>query len=398
MSNPFGRFLVWLGELIYPPKKQPFSQESMRRPPAPDQGYEDAAEPIFDDEYKIFLIEANGPKEYIIRNYDGEVISFYDNWNLTHFEQILIFQDEIKTKIILPNGQDILVLHKKGLVWTEKNFYAPRATPSDHNGIPKQIYTGTQEDDVYHAPWSISATLKGLGGKDKLIGSILGDLIEGGDGDDDLDGGDDDVGGEYGDDTIDGGPGNDLIKAGKGNNRLTGGTGKDTFVIVLEEGKQDIITDYNPKEDSILLKSDSSPGVFKSLEILHQGDDTLVVFPTGGSEGKKLLLKNIKKESITPYIFKWNEQPLYTGIEGDDRADGDDTIDSGPENGLIKSGRGNNILTGDRGADIFVILSSAANTFCGENKISVSQETYIEKLEESSRESTPGPDSDYFIS
>ncbi|WP_406644717.1 type I secretion C-terminal target domain-containing protein [Aliisedimentitalea scapharcae] len=50
--------------------------------------------------------------------------------------------------------------------------------------------------------------------------------------------------GGAGDDTLDGGGGNDTLDGGEGNNVLAGGEGADTFVLRLEGGGQNIITDF----------------------------------------------------------------------------------------------------------------------------------------------------------
>ena len=56
--------------------------------------------------------------------------------------------------------------------------------------------------------------------------------------------------GGSGNDTLIGGAGNDRLEGGKGNDTLTGGKGRDTFVYSYGN---DIITDYNPEEDTLLL-------------------------------------------------------------------------------------------------------------------------------------------------
>ena len=53
-------------------------------------------------------------------------------------------------------------------------------------------------------------------------------------------------------DTIDGGRGNDFIYGEGGNDTLTGGAGADVFVLSVGGG-HDVVTDYNPAEDILVL-------------------------------------------------------------------------------------------------------------------------------------------------
>ena len=53
-------------------------------------------------------------------------------------------------------------------------------------------------------------------------------------------------------DTIDGGKGNDFIYGEGGDDTLTGGAGADVFVI-SPGGGHDVVTDYNPAEDILVL-------------------------------------------------------------------------------------------------------------------------------------------------
>ncbi len=55
-------------------------------------------------------------------------------------------------------------------------------------------------------------------------------------------------------DRLDGGDGDDIIVDGPGRDRLTGGAGRDTFVLV-SDGEQDVILDFNPAFDRLDLSS-----------------------------------------------------------------------------------------------------------------------------------------------
>jgi len=94
--------------------------------------------------------------------------------------------------------------------------------------------------------------LDGRGGDDFLIGGYGNDTLHGGTGNDLLRGGvgDDFLFGGSGDDYLTGDAGNDTLEGGSGDDVLSGGVGDDTFVFYKGFG-HDVITDYNPAEDSI---------------------------------------------------------------------------------------------------------------------------------------------------
>lgn len=120
-------------------------------------------------------------------------------------------------------------------------------------------------------------TLLGRGGNDTLYGGLGNDILLGGDGDDILFGeaGDDTLFSGNGDDLLyagsgddilivnagnnilDGGSGNDIFIINNGNNIINGNEGRDVFIFNLSEGmsSQNIIFDFNDKDDVILFKS-----------------------------------------------------------------------------------------------------------------------------------------------
>jgi Ca2+-binding RTX toxin-like protein len=72
----------------------------------------------------------------------------------------------------------------------------------------------------------------GGSGADSISGSIVANLLEGGEGND----------------TISGGAGNDTLEGGSGNDRLTGGTGADKFLLNTKADGIDTIIDFSTKE------------------------------------------------------------------------------------------------------------------------------------------------------
>ncbi len=98
--------------------------------------------------------------------------------------------------------------------------------------------------------------LSGLDGADLLLGNQGQDSLYGGIGTDTLKGGANDdvlVGGE-GKDILVGGSGNDRLNGGSGLDTLRGGAGNDNFVIHNSRNKADRITDFDPVDDSILIR------------------------------------------------------------------------------------------------------------------------------------------------
>lgn len=69
--------------------------------------------------------------------------------------------------------------------------------------------------------------------------------------------------GEGGKDKLIGGGGKDVLVGGKGNDVLTGGAGKDDFVFESSKDGIDKITDFSPKQDSILIYRDGFSGLRK---------------------------------------------------------------------------------------------------------------------------------------
>ncbi len=137
---------------------------------------------------------------------------------------------------------------------------------SDAILCPPFTCIGTDEDDEMIGT-TVGDTMYGLDGDDLIQGNSLNDVIYGGDGDDVISGGE-------GTDTLFGGDGDDVLFADSGtnfifggggsylygekgddylyggtdNDVLTGGKGKDFFD--CNEG-QDVVTDFDPKEDTI---------------------------------------------------------------------------------------------------------------------------------------------------
>ncbi|MEC7259476.1 MAG: calcium-binding protein, partial [Pseudomonadota bacterium] len=112
--------------------------------------------------------------------------------------------------------------------------------------------------------------LLGRDGNDRMYGGTGADRLIGHDGNDVMDGG-------GGNDRLFGGHGLDRLTDGAGADRLTGGPGlaKDVFVFV-QDGRRDVITDYQDGLDKIDLTAFGATLDFPQLVISQSGDDVSV--------------------------------------------------------------------------------------------------------------------------
>ncbi|MEM8644751.1 MAG: M10 family metallopeptidase C-terminal domain-containing protein, partial [Pseudomonadota bacterium] len=181
------------------------------------------------------------------------------------------------------------------------------ATGLDIEGDIESLLLGRGHDRVTGS--DIDNIIDGGSGRDRLSGGRGDDTLHGGDNNDVLNGGsnDDVLYGEAGKDILNGGLGDDSVYGGAGNDRLSNKDGDD----LLDGG----------------TGNDWIRGAF--------GDDTLV----GGSGNDNL-----------------------DGHHGDDHIqgdDGDDVLNGNWGNDTIWGGDGQDTLRGSRGADVFVFKSSA---------------------------------------
>lgn len=136
---------------------------------------------------------------------------------------------------------------------------------------------------------------------DELFGSVFADSIDGGKGDDFIyaNAGNDQLFGGEGSDVLDGGRGNDRLEGGEGRDTLTTGLGADLIVVNRQGGGQDIVTDFDPALDAILL----GPGVRLAGSRLADRngdgvDDLVLDFHRGGS----LVLLGVSDASAIDYL------------------------------------------------------------------------------------------------
>ena len=125
-----------------------------------------------------------------------------------------------------------------------------------------------------------SDLLVGKASADLILAGAGNDIVTGGSGDDLLYGhaGADVLRGDAGADTLMGGAGNDRLEGGAGDDVLRGGDGADTFVF---SAGQDIITDFDPAVDRIVLDARLWTGLTTPADLLmlygQVGDDDFVI-------------------------------------------------------------------------------------------------------------------------
>ena len=217
----------------------------------------------------------------------------------------------------------------------------------------KLIYEGTNIGDVIDIN-KIRSNVDGHGnfqadeyhlksGDDIANGSVLSDVVYGGEGNDEINGleGDDLLFGDDGEDTLKGGEGNDSLYGGKGNNLLYGGGGVDQYFIDFESGN-DIVDDVDGVVLNLIgINSDE-------FKYNYSGDDLLIY----KKNNDYLKIKNYLKDSNISKIIFDNEQWDSDYVKGKTiivkhgTADSD-TLNSIPNfiNKLI-GGDGDDVLSG----------------------------------------------------
>lgn len=151
------------------------------------------------------------------------------------------------------------------------------------DGLGNYIQGGDGHDTIYGRGGD--DYLDGGAGDDNLQGDAGNDTLWAGDGADAMRGGsgDDGIYGGAGDDTIYGNDGADLIVGGAGFDEMSGGAGADTFVFhggALDG--LDIITDFNPVEDTLRLLGVSGPDDWQDA-LVHTDQNGFVVITFPGS-------------------------------------------------------------------------------------------------------------------
>lgn len=230
-------------------------------------------------------------------------------------------------------------------------------------GLTELRFEGQSGDDLID--FSASSQLgnvvllaDGGEGNDTIRGSASGELLIGGDGDDELFGGGgndtlqggngaDLLNGQLGDDSLEGDAGNDLILGGDGDDSASGGADNDT----IDGGNGNDTLRGNFGDDSLLgsFGDDSlSGGLGRDALIGGANDDTL-----DGGTNDDVLLGN----SGADRLIGNQGHDFIRGGAGDDTinaGDGDDIVNGGSGSDLIGGFNGNDQLAGDEDSDTLI--------------------------------------------
>jgi Ca2+-binding RTX toxin-like protein len=196
---------------------------------------------------------------------------------------------------------------------------------SSASEVPASITETVGTDDP------VALDVGGVGGSDLLIGTPLGDTIDGGGGNDTIEGrgGDDVLNGGIGFDVIDGGSGDDLVRGLNGFDTISGGVGNDTL-----QGNSGQDSLLGGDGDDVLLggvQADTLEG--------GVGQDSLV-----GASGADLLDGGAGDDTLEG---NFGFDTLLGG-------DGADVLDGGLANDRLEGGAGDDLLSGANGADLLL--------------------------------------------
>ncbi|PKP67638.1 MAG: hypothetical protein CVT86_01045 [Alphaproteobacteria bacterium HGW-Alphaproteobacteria-8] len=242
---------------------------------------------------------------------------------------------------------------------------------------------------LFSMPGNAADSIFGNGGNDTLDGGGGNDFIRGGDGNDSILGGsgNDSLYGDAGNDSINGGSGNDYIRGGTGNDVLRGGGGTDT--IYGDDGNDTIYSsgaglyDGGAGNDYIY----AGLGVAETLRG-GSGVDWLNTTTFGGNYVVNLAtgLTNFAGESFTQFenlrsgagndtltgttganiIYGGAGADVINGGAGNDSLHGEagnDTLNGGSGNDTLTGGSGVDVQIGGAGSDRFVFTNVADSSF-----------------------------------
>ena len=211
---------------------------------------------------------------------------------------------------------------------------------------------GTQLGDTIDGGGLSNVTIEGGGGNDLLSGGLNNQTIDGGAGNDTIYGDDSTPSSGVGD-VLNGGSGNDSIVAANGNDTIDGGSGRDT---IFGGGGNDVITgggSSNEFFDGGAGNDTISGGLNGQTIIGGDGDDLLY--------GDDATPSSVVGDTIlggdgADTIIAANGADTLQGGAGNDSIDGNggnDTIDAGAGADTVNGGDGNDLITGSGGGDVF---------------------------------------------
>ena len=194
-----------------------------------------------------------------------------------------------------------------------------------------EAYVGTPEEDQFRGDGGdgtnplYSADFFGLDGNDILMGSGLGEQLDGGDGND----------------SLSGLSGNDTLTGGTGVDTIYGGGGDDVFVIAAADGATSMISDFVQGVDLIGLA-----GGLTFDDLTLSGADILY-------QGVILATLNIQATLLTQNDFMTIDGEVSSApiTDGGGGTSGDDLLVGSEFDDSLAGGSGNDTLNGNDGGD-----------------------------------------------
>lgn len=226
-----------------------------------------------------------------------------------------------------------------------------------------------EADNIIYADDNVHL-VNGMGGNDRIYGTLGADSLYGGTGDDILVGyaGNDVLYGEDGNDTLYGDAGNDTLYGGAGTDKLYGGAGADQ----LYGGEGDDELDGGDGDDEL------NGGEGRNTLRGGSGNDILIGGSSAdtlqGDAGNDALYGGAGVDTL----YGGDGDDLLDGGDGSDKlyggaghdrlfgGEGDDELDGGDGNDVLDGGEGLNTLRGGNGNDI-LLGGSWADTLYGDD-------------------------------
>lgn len=213
------------------------------------------------------------PEGVTIASFDGRTYAFIA---LEQFNSTIVFD------ITDPAAPRIATfLANSGDVAPEQGIFISAADSATGKPLFLVSNEGSNTLTVYQLS---EPQLDGGNGDDDLVGTILADVMTGGNGNDFIYAGfgDDRLFGGNGDDELDGGAGDDQLSGGRGNDLLTTGAGADLIIVGRGNG-EDVVSDFDTVFDSIQLNDGVKLKQSKVVDYDGDGtDDLTLTFSNGG--------------------------------------------------------------------------------------------------------------------
>jgi len=256
--------------------------------------------------------------------------------------------DDISIKIEEVEGVDNIVIEMNGGSISQPVGNITHVVVNGDDGndlirVQDSVYLTTElngdgGNDEITSNGTAEACIHGGAGSDILIGTDVGDKIDGG-------AGNDFIRARGGDDSVQGGIGNDTISGGRGNDTLNGDPAD---IVPLPEPVDPIDFDVAVAlQNAVAVEDIRSVDEIDTIPRPHfndviyggAGDDEI-----GGQLGSDILIGNGGQDTING----------GSGNDAMDGGSGNDTINGGASFDVIFGGTGNDRLSGDGGNDVVV--------------------------------------------